>query len=436
MILMGVIGAVVTAGVVASMQDQRRAQVPAGRRVGHPARARAGHARTSGRRTRSSPRTPGRVTALGLHGTGDGACQQRRYYVERRPTSWSRRSRSTRRPTTCANRHRRAGRRVQPRPGWQASPTTTGPAGVRLPALDPAQAALVTVTTPVACRPRPARGLGDHQGQGRPEVRPAAGRRLRRPSTCETWRGTHDESADPIVSSTGVAADRRRPGSMMVALMGVLMVTVAVTADHGHDPDHPADDPQGQAVRRRRAGVRRRRAAGVLRDQRRCRPSTPTTVNGTATISGTAYTYAATRASGDRARVDRDAARPRRPAGRTDNPHRRPPRSPRPPLFALAAFADTFVELQRQQRRRLLPVAGMGNVGTNGTVDLQGASHPSTASRSTTGGQLGRRPAAPAGLPRRPRPRTTVEPPRHLAGVGLRPASSRPRSTPARRPAP
>ncbi len=44
------------------------------------------------------------------------------------------------------------------------------------------------------------------------------------------------------------------------------------------------------------------------------------------------------------------------------------------PLFALAAFADTYMNFNGNNNAVSYPVTGMGNVGTNGTLDLLGNS--------------------------------------------------------------
>jgi type II secretory pathway pseudopilin PulG len=143
MILMGVIGSVVTAGVVSAMQDQRRAQ---SRLDAITSTQRALERVTKDLRA-SDPLVAAdarSVTTLVYHGA---ACQQRRYYVDatnqlvqeiaKYPAS-----------TTCANRTGALGTAITNVLVKTIVNTTAQPVFV-YQRIDPAQAALVTVATPV-----------------------------------------------------------------------------------------------------------------------------------------------------------------------------------------------------------------------------------------------------------------------------------------------
>jgi prepilin-type N-terminal cleavage/methylation domain-containing protein len=149
MILMGVIGSVVTAGVVSAMQDQRRAQ---SRLDAITSTQRALERVTKDLRA-SDPLVAAdarSVTTLVYHGTPgvNGACQQRRYYVgatnqlvqeiAKYPAS-----------TTCANKTGVLGTATSNVLVKSIANTASEPVFV-YQRIDPAQAALVTVATPVA----------------------------------------------------------------------------------------------------------------------------------------------------------------------------------------------------------------------------------------------------------------------------------------------
>jgi prepilin-type N-terminal cleavage/methylation domain-containing protein len=144
MIIMGVIGAVVSAGVLSAMQDQRRAQ---SRLDAITASQRALERVTKDLRAAdplvaADART---VTTLVYHGT---ACQQRRYYVDatnqlvqeisKYPAS-----------TTCANKTGVLGTATSNVLVKSIVNTAAEPVFV-YQRIDPAQSALVAVTTPVA----------------------------------------------------------------------------------------------------------------------------------------------------------------------------------------------------------------------------------------------------------------------------------------------
>jgi hypothetical protein len=172
---------------------------------------------------------------------------------------------------------------------------------------------------------------------------------------------------DRVIGRTG---DDR--GSMMVAMMGILLVTVAVTATMGmilatqqstrHD-NRFVDTGQASD-----AGVQQAYFAINQLDK----TSTQTSVTGAATIGGTAYTYTATRASGTALEwtVTSTATKT---AGATTT-RTVTAKIAQTPLFALAAFADTYMNFNGNNNAVSYPTTGMGNVGTNGTLDLLGNS--------------------------------------------------------------
>ena len=161
-------------------------------------------------------------------------------------------------------------------------------------------------------------------------------------------------------------------GSMMVALMGILLVTIAVTATMGmilatqqstrHD-NRFVDTGQASD-----AGVQQ----AYFAINQLPKTSTQTSVTGAATIGGTGYTYTATRASGTALEwtVTSTATKT---AGATTT-RTVTAKVAQTPLFALAAFADTYMNFNGNNSAVSYPVTGMGNVGTNGTLDLLGAS--------------------------------------------------------------
>ncbi len=95
-------------------------------------------------------------------------------------------------------------------------------------------------------------------------------------------------------------------------------------------------------------------------------------MTGAATIGGTAYTYTATRASGTALEwtVTSTATKT---AGATTT-RTVTAKVAQTPLFALAAFADTYMNFNGNNAAVSYPITGMGNVGTNGTLDLLGSS--------------------------------------------------------------
>jgi len=144
MILMGVIGSVVTAGVVSAMQDQRRATS----RLDAVTSTQRALERVTKDLRAADPLVAAdaqSVTTLVYHGT---SCQQRRYYVNatnqlvqeiaKYPAS-----------TTCANRTGTPGTATSNVLVTKVVNTATEPVFV-YQRIDPAQAALVTVPTPVA----------------------------------------------------------------------------------------------------------------------------------------------------------------------------------------------------------------------------------------------------------------------------------------------
>jgi prepilin-type N-terminal cleavage/methylation domain-containing protein len=149
MIIMGVIGAVVSAGVLSAMQDQRRAQ---SRLDAVTATQRALERVTKDLRA-ADPLVAAdakSVTALVYHGTPgvNGACQQRRYYVDatnqlvqeiaKYPAS-----------TTCADKTGTLGT-ASSRVLVKTVVNTAAEPVFAYQRIDPAQSALLTVTTPVA----------------------------------------------------------------------------------------------------------------------------------------------------------------------------------------------------------------------------------------------------------------------------------------------
>lgn len=149
MIIMGVIGAVVSAGVLSAMQDQRRAQ---SRLDAITATQRALERVTKDLRA-ADPLVAAdakSVTTLVYHGTPgvNGACQQRRYYVDasnqlvqeiaKYPAS-----------TTCANKTGTLGT-ASTRVLLKTVANTSAEPVFVYQRIDLTSSALVTVTTPVA----------------------------------------------------------------------------------------------------------------------------------------------------------------------------------------------------------------------------------------------------------------------------------------------
>jgi prepilin-type N-terminal cleavage/methylation domain-containing protein len=144
MTIMGVVGAVVCAGVLSAMQDQRRAQS----RLDAITTTQRALERVTKDLRAADPLVAAdarSVTTLVYHGT---SCQQRRYYVDatnrlvqevaKYPAS-----------TTCANRTGALGTASSRVLVTKVVNTAAQPVFV-YQRIDPAQAALVTVTTPVA----------------------------------------------------------------------------------------------------------------------------------------------------------------------------------------------------------------------------------------------------------------------------------------------
>jgi prepilin-type N-terminal cleavage/methylation domain-containing protein len=144
MVLMGVIGSVVTAGVVTSMRDQRRAQS----RLDAVTTTQRALERVTKDIRAADPLVAAdatSVTTLVYHGT---QCQQRRYYVDatnqlvqeiaKYPAS-----------TTCADKTGTLGT-ASSRVLVKTVVNTTAQPVFAYQRIDPAQSALATVTTPVA----------------------------------------------------------------------------------------------------------------------------------------------------------------------------------------------------------------------------------------------------------------------------------------------
>jgi prepilin-type N-terminal cleavage/methylation domain-containing protein len=148
MILMGVIGSVVTAGVVSSMQDQRRAKS----RLDAVSSTQRALERVTKDLRAADPLVAAdarSVTTLVYHGTGvNGACEQRRYYVNATNQLVQEIAKYPASPTG-ANRTGGLGTASSRVLVAKIANTTTQPVFV-YQRIDPAQAALVTVTTPVA----------------------------------------------------------------------------------------------------------------------------------------------------------------------------------------------------------------------------------------------------------------------------------------------
>jgi prepilin-type N-terminal cleavage/methylation domain-containing protein len=143
MIIMGVIGAVVSAGVLSAMQDQRRAQ---SRLDAITSTQRALERVTKDLRA-ADPLVAAdarSVTTLVYHGT---ACQQRRYYVDA-SNQLVQEIASYPASTTCANRTGALGTASSRVLVKSVVNTTAEPVFV-YQRIDPAQSALVPVTTPV-----------------------------------------------------------------------------------------------------------------------------------------------------------------------------------------------------------------------------------------------------------------------------------------------
>jgi hypothetical protein len=172
---------------------------------------------------------------------------------------------------------------------------------------------------------------------------------------------------DRVVGRTG---DDR--GSMMVALMGILLVTIAVTATMGMilttQQSTRKDNRFVDTGQASDAGVQQ----AYFAINELPKTSTQTTVNGTATIGGTGYTYTATRASGTALEWNVTSTATKTAGATTTRTVTA--KVAQTPLFALAAFADTFMNFNGNNNAVSYPTTGMGNVGTNGTLDLLGTS--------------------------------------------------------------
>jgi hypothetical protein len=162
-------------------------------------------------------------------------------------------------------------------------------------------------------------------------------------------------------------------GSMLIALMGILIVTVAVTATMAmiysvqrttrHD-NRFVDAGQGSD-----AGVQQ----AYFMVNSLPKTSTATQVGPTtATIGGVTYTYTATRATAKSLEwtVTSTASKT---AGQTTT-RTVTAKVAQTPLFTLAAFADSSMNFNGNNSAVSYPVTGQGNVGTNGTLNLQGNS--------------------------------------------------------------
>ena len=159
----------------------------------------------------------------------------------------------------------------------------------------------------------------------------------------------------------------------MFALMGVMLVTAALTATMAmilstqqttrHDSRFV---DAGQASD---AGVQE----AYFKINSLPVTSTATSVPATtSTIAGTTYTYSATRPSATSLEwtVTSTATKT---AGATTT-RTVTAKVTQSPLFALAAFADSSINFNGNNAAVSYPTPGMGNVGTNGTLDLKGNS--------------------------------------------------------------
>jgi hypothetical protein len=161
-------------------------------------------------------------------------------------------------------------------------------------------------------------------------------------------------------------------GSMMVAMMGILLASLAVTATMvmvlQTQQTTRKDSRFADAGQASDAGIQ----DAYFAINSLPTTSTQTSVTGTASVGGTSYSYTATRASGT-ALEWTVTSTANKTAGRTTT-RTVTAKVAQSPLFALAAFADAFVNFNGNNAAVSYPVAGMGNVGTNGTLDLKGAS--------------------------------------------------------------
>jgi hypothetical protein len=172
---------------------------------------------------------------------------------------------------------------------------------------------------------------------------------------------------DRVVGRTG---DDR--GSMMVALMGILLVTVAVTATMGMilttQQSTRHDNRFVDAGQASDAGVQQ----AYFAISELPKSSTQTALNGSSTIGGTAYTYTATRASGTAIEwtVTSTATKT---AGATTT-RTVTATVAQTPVFTLAAFGEHYLNFNGNNTAVSYPTTGMGYVGSNGTLDLLGNS--------------------------------------------------------------
>ena len=169
----------------------------------------------------------------------------------------------------------------------------------------------------------------------------------------------------------------RRPsgdgGSMLVALMGVLMVTIAVTAtmamifttQQSTRKDTRFVDT-GQASD---AGIQQ---AYFAIDSLPA-TSTATAIGPTtATIGGVTYVYRATRPSSTSLQWALSSTASKTTSGTTTRTLTANVTAS--PLFPVAAFADSYLNFSGNNTAVSYPVTGYGSVGTNGTLDLSGSS--------------------------------------------------------------
>jgi hypothetical protein len=181
-------------------------------------------------------------------------------------------------------------------------------------------------------------------------------------------RSTHRHS---LTRALGHPADDQ--GSMLIALMGILVVTVAITATMAmilsaqqttrHD-NRFVDAGQGSD-----AGVQ----DAYYAINSLAKTSTATQVGPTTTsVGGVTYTYKATRASSTSLEWSVTSTATKT-AGQTTT-RTVTAKVAQTPLFALAAFADSSINFNGNNAAVSYPVSGQGNVGTNGTLNLQGNS--------------------------------------------------------------
>jgi hypothetical protein len=160
---------------------------------------------------------------------------------------------------------------------------------------------------------------------------------------------------------------------MLVALMGILVVTAAVTATMAmilsaqqttrHD-SRLVDAGQGSD-----AGIQQ----AYFSVNSLASTSTATQIGPTtSSIGGVKYTYQATRPSATSLQWTLTSTASKT-AGQTTT-RTVTAKATQLPLFTLAAFADTFLNFNGNNAAVSYPVAGSGDVGTNGTLDLSGNS--------------------------------------------------------------